>query len=325
MVASFLAAPDNLLMARASLVLSVLVASPSDVPEERAAVVNAINQWNSEHSRKTKIHLEAVRWETHAYPATGGRPQSFVNTQIADDCDLAIAVFGRRVGTPTGEAESGSIEEVELLRSKGKPVALYFSNAPLPRDFDRQQFEGLKKFQELRKADSLVWEFSDAKTLEGLVKHHLPKLVEEAHKSLRETGQIEEVEAQLRNSKQTVSQDLKRMAGGAAESLELDEHDPKVCLEPLNAEFTKTGTLPFEISNRGQRVNVAHRIVIEPIDVAPDIFLTMSITLTWQNERRSYPGPEAAIHLQLPVAYLANLSVPTIKMATVKTWNWSFK
>jgi hypothetical protein len=45
-------------MARASLVLSILVASPGDVAEERDAVTEAINQWNSEHSRQT-------------YPATG--------------------------------------------------------------------------------------------------------------------------------------------------------------------------------------------------------------------------------------------------------------
>jgi NADPH-dependent glutamate synthase beta subunit-like oxidoreductase len=100
------------------LVLSILVASPGDVTAERDAVVAAINQWNSEHSRKMKLHLEAVRWETHAYPATGGRPQGFVNQHMADDCDLAIAAFGARMGTPTGKAQSGTIEEIERLRSK---------------------------------------------------------------------------------------------------------------------------------------------------------------------------------------------------------------
>jgi hypothetical protein len=51
--------------------------------------------------------------------------------------------------------------------------------------------------------------------------------------------------------------------------LELEEHDPKVYLEPLNGEFLTTGMLPFEISNRGQRVNVAHKIIIQPITLVP--------------------------------------------------------
>jgi hypothetical protein len=54
-------------------------------------------------------------------------------------------------------------------------------------------------------------------------------------------------------------------------SIDLDEHDPKVYLEPLNAEFISTGRFPFDISNQGQRVNVAHHIVIQRIPVAPAI------------------------------------------------------
>jgi hypothetical protein len=207
------------------LVLSILVASPGDVPAERDAVGEAINQWNSEHSRQMKLHLEAVRWETHSHPATGGRPQGFVNKQIADACDLAIAVFGSRIGTPTGEAQSGTIEEIERLRSKGKQVALYFSNAPLSRGFDEAQYSGLKKYREERRHDSLVWEFSDAKQLKELVIHHLPSLVEEAHKRLRASGDLEKVETELEESHQVVWQGLKQMAEsdeGAQRPLELE-------------------------------------------------------------------------------------------------------
>ncbi len=201
-------------MARASLVLSILVASPGDVPAERDSAGEAINQWNSEHSRQMKLHLEAVRWETHAYPATGGRPQGFVNDQMADACDFAIAVFGGRVGTPTGEAQSGTIEEIERLRGKGKQVALYFSNAPLPRDFDEAQYAALKQYRKEREQDSLVWEFWDAKQLKDLVSHHLPSLVEEAHKRLRASGELEKVEKELEDSQQVVSQGLRQMAEG---------------------------------------------------------------------------------------------------------------
>src|ERR1700675_4741709 len=45
---------------------------------------------------------------------------------------------------------------------------------------------------------------------------------------------------------------------------ELSEYDPKVYLDPLNEEFRATGLIPFELSNKGQRVNVAHRITVQP-------------------------------------------------------------
>ena len=77
--------------------------------------------------------LHAVRWETHSYPATGERPQGIINRQIVDSGHLLIGIFGNRVGTPTGEAQSGTIEEIEEFRKTGRYVALYFSNAPIPR------------------------------------------------------------------------------------------------------------------------------------------------------------------------------------------------
>jgi hypothetical protein len=233
-------------MARASLVLSILVASPGDVPAERDVVGEAINQWNSEHSRQMKLHLEAVRWETHAYPATGGRPQGFVNEQMADACDFAIAVFGSRVGTPTGKAQSGTIEEIERLRSKGKQVALYFSNALLPRDFDEAQYAALKQYRKEREQDSLVWEFSDAKQLKDLVSHHLPSLVEEAHKRLRASGELEQVEKELENSQQVVSQELKQMV----ESSDAGS-------EPIEAALNRLRTLELEIEVHKQYPDAA--------------------------------------------------------------------
>src|SRR5258708_37793925 len=117
-----------------------------------------------------KVHLEAVGWETHAYPATGGRPQGFVNDQMADACDFAIAVFGGRVGTPTGEAQSGTVEEIERLRGKGKQGALYFSNAPPPRDFGEGQYAALAQDRKERGQDSLVEDVWDAKQLQHLAR-----------------------------------------------------------------------------------------------------------------------------------------------------------
>jgi hypothetical protein len=51
----------------------------------------------------------------------------------------------------------------------------------------------------------------------------------------------------------------------------LAEEDPKVFLEPLNAEFIACGYIPFRISNQGQRVNPAQGVTIQPIKNVPSI------------------------------------------------------
>src|SRR5206468_444939 len=93
-------------MARAAVVLSVLVSSPSDVAAECATILTAIHDWNSSHSRDVGIVLEPVQWQTHAYPESGDRPQALINKQVVDASDMVVAVFGHRIGTPTGTAQS---------------------------------------------------------------------------------------------------------------------------------------------------------------------------------------------------------------------------
>ncbi len=58
----------------------------------------------------------------------------------------------------------------------------------------------------------------------------------------------------------------KHMKGGG-----LSEYDPKIYLDPLNGEFVSTGIIPFAISNKGQRQNVAHRVQVQSPSIAPDV------------------------------------------------------
>jgi len=80
----------------------VLIASPSDVEDEREIAVRVIQEWNDLHSYNREIVLLPLRWETHAAPEYGVRPQEVINRQIVDNCDLLIGVFWTRIGTPTG-------------------------------------------------------------------------------------------------------------------------------------------------------------------------------------------------------------------------------
>jgi len=160
-------------------VLNVLIASPSDVNEEREIAERAIGDWNAAHFSATQIILNAVKWESHSYPATGDRPQAILNKQIVESGDILIGIFGSKVGTPTGGAQSGTIEEIEEFRKAGKYVALYFSTANVPRSADRSQLDALETYKLERQKDTFYFEFENGQTLRKLLTQHLPKIVQD--------------------------------------------------------------------------------------------------------------------------------------------------
>jgi len=166
-------------------ILNVLIASPSDVSTERDVVESAIHEWNANHHAETGIILLPVRWETQSYPKSGDRPQAILNKQIVDSGHLLIAIFGNRLGTPTGKAPSGTIEEIEEFRKSGRYIALYFSGAPIPRDADRDQLHALDQYKKQRQQDTLYSTFNTADELRRLVTQHLPKIVPEVYECIR--------------------------------------------------------------------------------------------------------------------------------------------
>jgi hypothetical protein len=172
-------------------VLNILIASPSDVTEERDVVEKVLHAWNASHFERMGVLLHPVRWESHAYPASGDRPQAIINKQIVESGDILIGIFGYRLGTPTGEAQSGTIEEIEEFRKAGKYVALYFSTADVPRSADRAQLKALENYKKERQKDTLYFEFEDASALRDHLTRQLPKIVDAVRRpsSLRSSSE----------------------------------------------------------------------------------------------------------------------------------------
>ncbi len=109
-------------------VYNVMIASPSDVVAECGVIRETLSKWNSVHSADKGIVVLPIDWKTHASPAVGDRPQEIINRQVLADADLLVAVFWTRIGSPTGKAPSGTIEEIREHIAAGKPVMLYFLN-----------------------------------------------------------------------------------------------------------------------------------------------------------------------------------------------------
>lgn len=139
-----------------------MIASPSDVAAERSIVREVLSEWNIVHSDSRRIVLLPIGWETHSVPEMGNRPQALINKQILKDCDLLVGVFWTRIGTSTGEYESGTVEEIEEHIKTGKPVMLYFSNSPvIPDSVDADQYARLKSFKNDCKSRGLYESYSD--------------------------------------------------------------------------------------------------------------------------------------------------------------------
>jgi len=144
-------------MSYAAQVFRVLIASPGDVSEERDIAVKIIQEWNDLNSAERQLVLLPLRWETHSAPEYGKRPQEVINRQVVDHCDLLVGVFWTRVGSPTGVADSGTLEEIERVANDGKPVMLYFSKSRKnPDEIDIEQLKRLREFKKKTFPNALV-------------------------------------------------------------------------------------------------------------------------------------------------------------------------
>jgi hypothetical protein len=158
----------------------VLIASPSDLSEERQAATEAINDWNSQHSVAESIVLLPVKWETHAMPQAGVRPQGAINDQLVRGCDILVCMFWTRIGTSTGVAESGTVEEIDQFVAAGKPALLYFSSRPIdPNKIDLKQHKKLKSFKEATYKTALTGSFKGVDELRQILLRDLMRQVRE--------------------------------------------------------------------------------------------------------------------------------------------------
>lgn len=161
-------------MPQSGLIFRALVASPSDCMDERSLIPEVISGWNAVHSLSSAAVIEPVLWETHSRPAMGSRPQELINKQLVENCDLVIGAFWTRLGTPTGEAVSGTAEEIEHFRSAGKPVLLYFSAAQVvPDRLDSTQYKALTEYRAKLVQQGLYFNYGSLAELRELLQRHL--------------------------------------------------------------------------------------------------------------------------------------------------------
>ena len=173
-------------MPRQEQILSVFVASPSDVGNEREKLEEVIRELNNTWSRELGIRLELVRWETHAYPGMGTDAQDVINQQIPDDYDLFVGIMWCRYGTQTNRSGSGTVEEFERAKARydshpnSVKLMMYFKDEAVPpSQLDTDQLAAVHKFRKsLGEVGSLYWEFNSLEQFEKLIRLHLTRQVQ---------------------------------------------------------------------------------------------------------------------------------------------------
>lgn len=151
-------------------VLKVLIASPGDTGRERDAIEKALHGWNNARAEREQIHLAPWRWELHAVPELGGSAQAIIDGQAVDACDVVIAVFNAYLGTATDDAASGTAHEIIRAHRAGKPVHVYFSTEPLPRETKPEELQRLNDFKAQMRDEGLLGDYSGVEDLQFKVR-----------------------------------------------------------------------------------------------------------------------------------------------------------
>lgn len=109
-------------------VYRVLIASPSDLAEERNIATDAVHEWNAQNSAAEAVVLLPVKWETHSMPQAGIRPQEAINRQFAlspevralDEEDFSLhshgVIFKRMMGLADSKEGIDFVTLTEELR-----------------------------------------------------------------------------------------------------------------------------------------------------------------------------------------------------------------
>ncbi len=162
-------------------VIRIFIASPGDVQKERDLIREVINEWNIINSFKYNTVLMPVGWETDSVASFGVPPQEEINLKLLNSCDLLIGVFWSKLGMPTSNYQSGTVEEIEVHSSQGKEIMLFFSKAAIPqKNYNEEQFKKLKVFKESISSRCLYKEYDDSDKFKDLfVKQLYAKLNED--------------------------------------------------------------------------------------------------------------------------------------------------
>src|ERR1035437_5697539 len=163
-------------MLKTTRLLRVVVASPSDVAEEREIVERVATELNRTVAADRHLRLEIGRWEMDAYPGFHlDGPQGICDDVLQiDDCDVLVGIFWTRFGSVTSNGMTGTGHEISKAvtrwREQGIPqVMIFFNSAPvkLKSAAERRQWTLVAEYREKFSPDGLFWDYEGTPQFEA--------------------------------------------------------------------------------------------------------------------------------------------------------------
>lgn len=167
-------------MSRKTSLLTILLSSPSDVSEtEIQCVKKAVDDWSQR--RQGPVSFVLITGVENSHSELDIAPQAAVNNQVTSKVDCVFAIFADRLGTPTGESESGTVEEVRYAIETGKFVSVTRSllpRKPLTDPEDIQQLQRLVEYLDDLEKNALTAEYSSLEELSNLTQNTIESWAE---------------------------------------------------------------------------------------------------------------------------------------------------
>jgi len=167
--------------------LEVVIACPGDVEKEKELVKNSIGNINI-LAQHLKLELVPKDWKFNTFPSVGEYPQDVINKQFGNEYEALVAIFWSKVGTPTPNFPSGTVEEVERAIERQKAdnsvnLMLYLKTAEIPKkQFNPTQFDQLKELFEAWSDRGVYYsQFRKQAEFSVLITRHLMLLAQEKY------------------------------------------------------------------------------------------------------------------------------------------------
>lgn len=180
---------------------NVMIVSPSDISEEREIAKDVLYRWNELNSRFHNIVFSVLGYDINAHADSGIHPQESLNHQLLEQADLIIAIFWTKLGTPTTDYSSGSVEEITKHIQQGKKVLIYFSNKQIsPSGFDSKQYQKLQQYKKSIQGNTFYKEFSTDTEFEKILNNDLQLISNElpqGNNSFTPNDTLSEIEKQI--------------------------------------------------------------------------------------------------------------------------------
>lgn len=106
--------------------LSVFIASPGDLPEGERDIVRSVcaSLNRTRYLRKNSISFEPCAYETNVYPGVLEKHPQADLTCLAEDSDILIAIFYRRLGGAGQHSQSGTVEEIKAALARRETTGI---------------------------------------------------------------------------------------------------------------------------------------------------------------------------------------------------------